>query len=137
MAEQELSDLDYKLKRAALRADTIQKIAKEICKYTGLVVTVYFAGVHGIEPLAGLRTSADIKLHTDLFGGCPVWIWVVLGVSIAFGIGGVAFARARERLMQANNRRQGHFRELYEKELDRNRTSSNLTEAGGTREEDQ
>jgi hypothetical protein len=107
------------------RWDTISEICKELIKWASLVFIAYL-GYRSIEVLAGKSTFADIALR--IIGNIKVSdgiIFFLTGSGWAYGLGQRSLRRKHiERTVSAKNE--------LERILDKNRTSSNLTQKGTT-----
>ena len=116
----------------ALRFRTIERaftLSVHAIKWAGIVLVVYFISSM-ISDLAGKTTLADIVVQVLLAGN--------VRELVSYGIagGGIAYGLRERRLRKSEIRHLGSQKELLERALDPNRSSSQLTETGETRPED-
>jgi hypothetical protein len=107
------------------RWDTISEICKELIKWVSLVLIAYL-GYRSIEVLAGKSTFADIGLR--VIGNLKVSdgvLFFLTGSGWAYGLGQRSLRRKHiERTVPLKNE--------LERVIDKNRSSSDLTQKGTT-----
>ena len=121
---------ENRLLRRMRQFDGVYSVLRDLIRWAAVVFIVYWIG-RTIGTLAGKVTMADI--------GIRFLAEVRLSEAVAgiFGVTGLGYGLTQRRLRRNTiERLQGRIQEL-ERRLDPNRTSSQLTERGETRPEDQ
>lgn len=122
-------ETELRLVRRQRAAGSIASVINNVVRWAGCCVIAYFA-YRSVDALAGQQTTADIGINllgkfelSDVF-------------AVLFGGGGLFYGVQQKRLRQSTvERLQGRVRG-FEKDKDRDRTSSGLTPRGETNPED-
>ncbi len=122
------TELDFR--RSLLRINATVTLITTAIKYGTLVACVYL-GYLSIESLAGRVTLATVGIR--LLGN----LRVSEGICAILTTGGIVYGVGQRRLRHKAVKHLGNAKNELEKILDPGRSSSGLTEAGGTRPEDE
>ena len=129
--------------------NNITKIIRDIIKWGAIVAIVYY-GYLSIDTLSGRTTKANIDINAQgvlsLNEGSgaqgatkdaelPVCRIVIL-IALIFGIGGVVYGRRQAKLRKDVIERHHYLVQKAEKRIDPGRSTSQLTQRGDTRPED-
>lgn len=117
--------------------NAISKVIITLITISGYVAIAYFLK-EAIEPLAGKLTIADFDVTTDMGTNGSIFCPTTFVLILAVIFGGIGIRTAsRERALRHKNTEELSSRiQFLETQLDANRTSSELTTHGETREED-
>ena len=149
MAEKYKSRTDLLVENASLRGSIATMQAAEWSKTirwfiagSALVLGMYLLAPVAIS-WAGKTTKADIGINANIQAEInksdesePEYSSLIGWLGGIFGALGVLYGRAQARLRKNMVERYQPYKEMYEKEVDSKRTSSDLTPRGETRPED-
>lgn len=123
-------EAELKLLRSTRTAEGWVTVLQSIIRWCAIVFVVRY-GYLSIDVLAGKSTAADIGVNF------LANVSVSVALAWAAGAGGAYYGYRQNKLRKDTiERLSGRIREL-EQRLDKNRSSSNLTQRGDTRPEDQ
>jgi hypothetical protein len=116
------------------RTTSIASVFNTLIKY-GTALGIAYCTYLTVDSLAGKTTLANVVL--SLLTDMKVNEGVAYAFGIFFGGGGLAYGEVQRRLRRKVSRDQAHRAALREKNIDPNRSSSNLTPPGDTNPEDE
>jgi hypothetical protein len=111
---------------------TVGASLESFFKWGSLLGIAYFA-YRGVDKLAGKMTIADLRGVISWPSG-PEW-WIV-ALALLFGVGGILYGNYQRRIRQDVILRYNGIKAKEERLIDPRRSSSKLTQLGGTRPED-
>lgn len=120
-------EAELRLLRKQRRSGGVALVLREVVKWCGRGFLAYMAFL-SIKALAGATTQTDIKIAVDLFESLDL----VHILAVLFGVGGIGYGNFERWLRKKNIKRLGPRIKQLEKQLDHRRTSSGLSDGGGT-----
>ena|ERR1700690_4403023 len=128
----ELAAENKELRRTKLTS-SVTEIVIALVRYSAIVVCVYFVSSAvgtAVVTLAGKTTNANVLVN--FLGN----LTISNAVATLFGGGGIAYGIVERRQRQKMIQRQHGRIKKIEKQIDPNRSSSNITETGDTNPSD-
>lgn len=127
-------DAGVRTQRIHVVGETISRTWAALVKWSSLAFMAWTVE-RTLSRFAGKNTLADISLSALInIDGLPI---IVGGLSVVFGVGGIAYGRAQAELRRTTVERLHQYQEKYERSIQPGRTTSKLTPRGDTRPEDQ